>query len=122
MYHNLWLLILFDRKGTRMSAEGQESPRSKWRENHGNFLLGFVAFVLVVGAGLVIYRQNSSHSSTSPPNISPRPSVISVGSDDSDAEEAIDPAEADPAESDPAESDPGEAKPGPSAAGDDAGV
>ena len=106
MYHNLWLLILFDRKGTRMSAEGQESPRSKWRENHGNFLLGFVAFVLIVGAGVVIYRQNRSHTATSPPNISPRPSVISVGSDDSDVEDVTVPAEAEPAEAEPAETEP----------------
>lgn len=101
-----------------MSAEGQESPRSKWRENHGNFLLGFVAFVLVVGAGLVIYRQNRSHSSTSPPNISPRPAMISAGSDDSDTELGTEPAETEPAETDftatePAETDPAETEPAP---------
>ncbi len=86
-----------------MSAEDTESPRSKWHENHGNFLLGFVAFVLVVGAGLVVYRQNRSHSSTSPPNVSPRPAVISVGSDDTDDTQPDAPGDTNPAgDTDPA--------------------
>ncbi|QEG40317.1 hypothetical protein [Roseimaritima ulvae] len=67
-----------------MSAEGQETPSSKWRENHGNILLGFVALVLVVGAGLVIYRQNSAHSSTAPPNVPSQALPVSAGDDEPD--------------------------------------
>ncbi|MEM8669633.1 MAG: DUF2141 domain-containing protein [Planctomycetota bacterium] len=33
-------------------------PPSRWRENHGNFLLMFVCIILLIGSGVLIYRQN----------------------------------------------------------------
>lgn len=33
-------------------------PPTRWQENHGNLLLGFVAIVIVIGACILLYRQN----------------------------------------------------------------
>lgn len=32
--------------------------KSRWQENHGNLLMGFVGLILVVGSCVLIYRQN----------------------------------------------------------------
>ena len=32
--------------------------KTRWQENHGNLLMAFVGMILLVGSGLLIYRQN----------------------------------------------------------------
>lgn len=32
--------------------------KSRWQENHGNLLMAFVGLILLVGSGLLLYRQN----------------------------------------------------------------
>lgn len=38
-------------------TSGSRAP-SRWRENHGNLLMAFVAIVFLLGASVLIYRQN----------------------------------------------------------------
>lgn len=40
-------------EGTRHAG----SP-TRWQANHGNLLLGFVGIIMVIGAGILLYRQN----------------------------------------------------------------
>lgn len=40
------------------SSSAGESTGSRWRDNHGNLLMLFVALVFLIGAGFLIYRQN----------------------------------------------------------------
>jgi uncharacterized protein (DUF2141 family) len=63
-------------------------PQTRWQENHGNLLLIVVAIVFVIGACVLIYRQNRFVAPRFPDSIyipaPPRPAdkLLSVGSKD----------------------------------------
>jgi uncharacterized protein (DUF2141 family) len=46
-------------EATIENEDSDFSPiKSRWQENHGNLLMSFVGLILVVGSGLLLYRQN----------------------------------------------------------------
>ncbi len=46
-------------EATFENEDSEFSPmKSRWQENHGNLLMAFVGLILLVGSGLLIYRQN----------------------------------------------------------------
>ena len=54
-----------DRKGTALTQDASSHedshstrPPSRWKENHGNLLLGFVGVVVLIGASVLLYIQN----------------------------------------------------------------
>ncbi|GEM_PF-6845876 len=55
-----------------MSEEPFTSTQNAWRENHGNFLVGFSLFLILLGAGILAYKQ----SQTPPPAF---PQIIDRG-------------------------------------------
>lgn len=40
------------------TSNSSDAPPSRWRENHGNVLVAFVAGVFLLGACVLVYRQN----------------------------------------------------------------
>lgn len=54
------------------------SPPSKWKENHGNFLLGFLAVIMVLGGSILAYRQ----SRFVPPSFPDGQFIEEISSDD----------------------------------------
>ena len=41
-----------------LHQHGQDGPPTRWQENHGNLLVLFVGFVILIGAGILFYRQH----------------------------------------------------------------
>lgn len=60
-------------------------PPTRWQENHGNLLLGFVAIVIVIGACILLYRQNRFVPVRFPEAEMIQTPVPTSGSEDSDS-------------------------------------
>ncbi len=50
---------MIDNEHTEFDEPGDYAPRkSRWQENHGSLLMAFVGLIMLVGSGVLIYRQN----------------------------------------------------------------
>lgn len=55
----LWGVEVLTDKVTAKDKHAESSEISgRWRENHGNVLLAFAGLILLVGSGILIYRQS----------------------------------------------------------------
>lgn len=58
---------------TELPNASQQQTRpaepSRWRENHGNFLLCMIGIILVAGSAVIAYRQTRARASRSPANV-----------------------------------------------------
>ncbi|QDS92553.1 hypothetical protein FF011L_13000 [Roseimaritima multifibrata] len=67
-----------------MSSAPLNSPdTSRWDQNHGNFLLGFLLILLLIGAALLAYQQ----SRPAPQRFVPRVEATAVSDEGDPAEE-----------------------------------
>ncbi len=65
-------LTMSDVTGANKFMSDKQQAKSSlgvWRENHGNFLLGFAVVILLVGSGILVYQQQRKKRSAAPRTI-----------------------------------------------------